>query len=118
MSTQRTRKVAQLLKEEICRIIREEIEDPRIDFVTVTRVEVSKDLKHAVVLISVFGDEKKQSDSIKAINQAKGFVKKIIGDVLLLRFVPDIIFKLDKSTEYSVYIDKKIDQIRYEDEQQ
>ncbi len=116
MEFRRPKKVAQLLKEEISRIVREDLEDPNLGFVTVTHVNVSKDLKHAVVLISVFGNKEEQSESVKVVLKAKGLIKKIIADVLPLRFVPEIKFKLDKSLEYSVYINNKIDQIRQEDE--
>lgn len=112
----RIEKVSQLLKEEISRILREDLEDPNLGFVTVTKVKISKDLKHALVLISVLGDEREQKKSINIINNASGLVKKIIADVLPLKFVPEIKFILDKSLEYSVYIDEKIDQIRREDE--
>lgn len=118
MSRQRAEKLAQLLKEEISRIFREELDDPRVGFTTITRVQVTNNLQHATVFVSIFGDEEEKETSIKAIKEAKGFIKNIISDVIYLRFMPDITFKLDESPEYSVYIDRKIDEVRQNDEQE
>jgi len=118
MGIKRTKKVAQLLKEEISRILREEIKDPNLGFITITKIKVSKDLKNALVLVSILGNEKEQDVSFNIVNKAKGYVKKIIASTLPLKYIPEINFKLDKAAEYSVYINEKIDNIRREDERQ
>lgn len=118
MSRKRAQKLAQLLKEEISRILREDLDDPRIGFTTITRVNVTNNLRNATVFISIFGDEQEKEVSMETIKEAKGFIKNIIADVLYLRFIPEIEFKYDDSPEYSVYIDRKIDEVRREDEQE
>ena len=90
-----------------------EVKDPRIDPVrtTISKLEVTKDLKFCKIYISVLGDEDKKADCIKGLNSAKGFIRKSLADSLNLRNTPELIFTLDNSIEYGVEMSKKIDEI-------
>lgn len=94
-------------------IIMYEVKDPRIDPVrtTISKLEVTKDLKFCKIYISVLGDEDKKADCIKGLNSAKGFIRKSLADSLNLRNTPELIFTLDNSIEYGVEMSKKIDEI-------
>lgn len=94
---QRSNRVGELIKEEIAELILHKLKDPRIGFVSVTRVEVSQDLRHAKVFISVYGDEKAKKKSIKGLESAKGFIRQKIGERIRMRYLPEIIFKVDDS---------------------
>ncbi|MBN1500769.1 MAG: 30S ribosome-binding factor RbfA [Spirochaetes bacterium] len=94
------------LEEQIKRIIGEallrEVKDPRIGFVTVYSVELSDDYEMATVKISVLGDDKQKKKSLAGLVAAKGFIRSFIGKNMQLRFVPDVIFKIDTSIEDGV----------------
>lgn len=104
MAKHRANRLGETLKEEISQMIREDLKDPRIGFVTVTNVEVADDLGHAKVFVSVLGDPQKSQDSLTALNRAAGFVRSEIGKRIRLRHTPDIVFKYDSSIEHGAHI--------------
>ncbi len=97
MNQRRRERVAEEIQRRASQFIREELKDPRIGFVTITDVEVNADLTHAILFISVLGDESEQKQTMDALRRAKGLIKRDIGDWLRIRTVPDIAFKLDTS---------------------
>jgi len=107
-------RVKEIIKQEVSSIIHDEVNDPRIGFVTVTRIEMSPDLRYATIFVSVLGQPKECEETFKALNSAKGFIRKLLAGRIRMRFIPDISFKQDKTIEYSVYISKKIDEIKDE----
>ena len=114
-SKERVRRLGELLKEEISKIIRREVKDPRIGFVSLTEVEVSGDLRHAKVFVSVYGDEKEKKETMEGLEQANGFIRKLVGERISTYHTPEIIFRYDDSIEHGVYISQLIDQVRKED---
>ena len=95
----RPERLAEGIREEVARIVASELKDPRIGFVTITRVEVAHDLGHARVLFSVLGDEVARERSIAALQRATGFVRREIGRRLRIRIVPEIEFRYDKGID-------------------
>ena len=95
----RIERVAELLKEEISRIIREDVNDPRIGFISITRVEISPDLEIAKVGISILGDEDKKKESMRGLQSATSFIRGKLGHLLEMRTVPEIRFVRDDSLE-------------------
>lgn len=112
MAKHRANRLAETLKEEISAMIREDLKDPRIGFVTVTSVEVADDLGHAKVFVSVLGDEQAGKDSIEALKRAAGFIRSEIGKRIRLRHVPEIVFKYDTSIEYGAHIAQLLHQVK------
>jgi ribosome-binding factor A len=96
--SERTARVDELLREEISRVLVREIKDPRIGFVTITRVEVTADLGHATVWVSVIGQPDERRQTMRALGRAMPFVRHELG-VLRLRRVPELHLKLDDSAE-------------------
>jgi ribosome-binding factor A len=96
--TQRTQRVDELLREEISRIIAREIEDPRVGFVTITRVEVSADLRHGTVWASVIGTADERRTTIKALGRAMPYVRHRLGE-LRIRRVPELHLRQDETAE-------------------
>ncbi len=107
----RHEKVAAALKKEISSIIHDELKDPRLGFITITRVELTVDLRYAKIFFSVFGKEQDHVKTEKALESAAGFIRKLVAQRIQLRFAPEIIFREDKSTEYSVRIQEVLDEI-------
>ena len=99
MTTHRMESVGRELQEEIAEIVRTEIDDPLIGFVTITDVEMSPDLKHARVYFSVLGDEQEKRDSARGIRRAAKFIRGRIAERVELRYVPTLRFLLDETAE-------------------
>ena len=104
----RSRRVSELLLEEISWLIKRELKDPRIGFVTLTRVDVSKDLRHAKVYASIMGEEEERIRCIEGLKSAVGFIKKRLGENLRLKNLPNIDFILDTSLDNVKRIDELI----------
>lgn len=111
----RSTRVAEQMKKEIGEIIARKLKDPRIGFVTVTDVEVTGDLQQATVYITVLGNNRKRSDTLKGLEQAKGFIRTEIGQRIRLRKTPELMFAFDVSAEYGSKIDTLLKQIQTED---
>lgn len=116
MDYRRSDKVGGVIKEEISRMLLREIKDPRIGFVTITKVKVSKDLRFVKVYFSVLGDQSAREDSLRGLNSAKGFMRRELGRKLRLRYVPDIVFSFDPSLEHMSRLAELIHQIHGDEE--
>ena len=101
MSNRRTARVADLVKEEVSKIIQHEVKDPRVGFVTVTSVEVSIDLRHARVYFSLLGSSVDRLASLEALDRAKGYIRSQLGKRIKLRHVPELLFRYDESFDYA-----------------
>ncbi|PIQ88268.1 MAG: ribosome-binding factor A [Candidatus Omnitrophica bacterium CG11_big_fil_rev_8_21_14_0_20_42_13] len=99
-------RVRELVREEAGKIMQEELNDPRLGFITITRVEMTDDLRYAKIYYSVLGTPKQEKDTILAMNSASGFIRKLIAERIGLRFAPDISLKLDKSAKEAMRLDE------------
>jgi ribosome-binding factor A len=104
MSRQRPERVQEALRQEISRIVQTEIKDPRMGFITITKVDLTRDLRYARVFFSVLGKDSDKNLTLRALNSAKGYIKGLISDRIKLRYMPEISFKIDDSGEYSIQI--------------
>ena len=117
MSMHRPGRLREVIKEEISSIIRKELKDPRIgDMTSITSVEVTRDLRHAKVFASVFGDEKKQQDAIRGLQSAAGFIRTELARRVRLRHTPEITFHLDTSIAHGARISELINQVKQEED--
>lgn len=112
MNKRRVEKMAEEIRREISGIIAEAMKDPRLSLVSVSRVEVTNDLGHARILISVLGDEQKQEEAIQALDKAKGFVRTELSNRVRMRHAPEISFRLDKSIEHGIKINAILDDLK------
>lgn len=108
-------KVAEAIRKEASNIIHTELKDPRLGFVTVTRVELTQDYRLARIFFSVLGKEEDYKKTKEAFDSALGFIRRLIAQRINLRFVPEIIFKEDRSSEYSVRIQEVLKEIKEDD---
>ena len=95
---------------EISNIIKEEVKDERIDFVTVTDVSITNDLSHAKVYVTVLKDEERDN-AIKALNKARGFIEMELSKRVDIRKMPEMKFVYDESIEYSNNIENIIERL-------
>ena len=113
----RPKRVAEEIKESLAQIIQYEVKDPRLSeaLVTVSAVEVSRDLQNAQVHVSVLSDDDGEAEGvIGALEHCKGFIKRQLGQVVTLRFMPELHFKLDTSSRHAARIQELLRQIELE----
>jgi ribosome-binding factor A len=108
--------VAEEMREQIARLVARELKDPRIGFVTITRVEVSADLGHAKAYVSVLGDDKQRRESLIGLKQAAGFVRREVGRRMRMRVLPDVQFVYDKGVDATDRVARLLDQVRADEE--
>ncbi len=107
----RSLRVGDLIREEVADIIMHKIRDPRLGFVTVTAVKASDDLKHAQVYVSVLEDAKRVKTH-KILKSSAKFIRSELAKRVKIKFIPELIFKLDESIEYGAKIEKMLNKIK------
>lgn len=115
MASRRMSRVNEQLKREITRIIRDEVKDPRIGFITLTGVEASRDLSFARVHVSVMGDEDEKEETIAGLSAAAGFIRGELGRRLHLRRAPELRFELDRGVDHARRIDSLLKEVLPDD---
>jgi len=110
----RMERVNQQMRRELSEIIQQEIQDPRVEFVSVTHVEVSPDLHYARVSISALGDAKKGEDALTALNNARRYIRRLIGERVRIRYIPELDFVYDYSIQYGAKIEETLKEIHDE----
>jgi len=106
-------RVREAVRREASIILHEELKDPRLGFITVTRVEMTPDLRYAKIFFSVLGKEEDYKKTQEALDSALGFIRSKIAQRINLRFAPDISFQADHSSEYSVRIQEVLEEIKH-----
>lgn len=108
---QRTDRISEEVKKHLSDIIRE-LKDPRIPLMTsVVSVSVTKDLKYAKAYISIMGDDETKKEALKGLKSAAGFIRKEIGNRVLLRALPQFSFELDTSIEHGAHINELLQSV-------
>lgn len=94
----RSDRVAQQIQREIAMILQREIKDPRVGMVTVSSVDLTRDLQHAKIYVTFFlAEEQNIEAGIKVLNDAAGYIRTLLGKVMKLRVVPEVRFYYDKT---------------------
>lgn len=106
--------MAEAIKDEISILIQRELKDPRLGFVTVTRVEVSPDLRYSKVFFSVLGTEEAKKESLEVLKRASGFLRHELSRRLTIRYVPEIQFQFDIAMEHGEKIQRLLIQLEEE----
>ncbi|MDO8685016.1 MAG: 30S ribosome-binding factor RbfA [Armatimonadota bacterium] len=115
MTTTRQERVKELLKLEISDIIRREMKDPRLGFITVTDAQVTADLQHAKVFVSILGDEAQKKESMKVLQKAAKFIRSGFAKRANMKTTPEIVFMMDTSVDQGVRIFELLEKIKKED---
>src|SRR5437588_3721387 len=95
----RQEKLGELIVAELSDLLRTRVKDPRVGFASITHVEVSGDLRYAKVFVSVMGEAGEQEATLKALKHAGGFLRHELAGRIVLRYMPELVFKLDASIE-------------------
>lgn len=113
----RQERLSELIAAELSELLRTRVKDPRVGFASITRVEVSGDLRHAKVYVSVMGSPEEQAATMKGLKNATGFLRHELAIRITLRYMPEIVFKLDTSIEEGARILDLIRQVEQEEQQ-
>jgi ribosome-binding factor A len=114
--TRRAERVSNLIRQEICELLLEHINDPRLNgLISVTQVSTSADLKNARIYVSILGDEDTVKNAMKGFKAATGYFRRELSHRLELRYVPELTFEIDNSLERGARILNIINQVSQED---
>lgn len=116
--TTRQERINEMLKVEISDIIRRELKDPRLGFITVTDAEITKDLRYAKVFISVMGTEAEQQNTLKILQRASGFIRGVFGHRVSMKVIPEIQFRIDTGVQHGMRIFDLLQQIKSDEQKQ
>lgn len=112
MEYKRSDRVGDLLLELLSQLIRKEVSDPRVGSITLTSVEVTKDLRHARVYFTLLDEQARKEEALSGLKSATGFIRAKVGRELKLRFVPTIEFVYDDSRDQARRIEDLLKQIK------
>jgi ribosome-binding factor A len=107
----RNERLAEEIREEVARIVGGEMKDPRLGFVTITRVALTADLRTARVLVSVLGNPKERAKSMGILRRASGFVRRELGRRLNIRHTPEVLFQADEGLDNSERVAQLLDEV-------
>lgn len=113
MAKYRSGRINEEMKREISSIIQKDIRDPRLSaMISVTNVDVTKDLKYAKVYVSIFGSEESKKTTFEALKSSSGFIRREVGHRINLRCTPEILIELDNTIEQGMHIDALLHKIK------
>jgi ribosome-binding factor A len=111
----RQEKLGELIALELSDLLRTRVKDPRVGFASITHVEVSGDLRHAKIFVSVMGTPEEQVETMKGLKNATGYLRHELASRIVLRYMPEIAFKLDTSIAEGARLLNLINQIEEEE---
>ncbi|HVT57426.1 MAG TPA: 30S ribosome-binding factor RbfA [Thermoanaerobaculia bacterium] len=117
--SRRTDRVSDLLRAELAQLLLRDVHDPRIrlaSLIGIAAVEVSPDLRRAVVMVSSLGDDEQRLATVEALRHARGFLRTELAHRLRLRVTPELVFELDRSAEHSQTISDLLESLHGRDE--
>jgi ribosome-binding factor A len=112
VSGRRSERLAEEIREEVARIIGGGLNDPRIGFVTVTRAELTADLRQVKVYVGVLGDAAQREKTLAGLKQAAGFVRRELGRRIRVRHTPELTFQYDSGLDATDRVAKLLEENR------
>ena len=112
----RTIRLDEQFREEISKLLMKGLKDPRIGFVTISRVEITNDLSYAKVFISVLGSDREKAASLIGLRNSAGFIRTYLGKALKIRKIPQLSFLLDESLDHAMHIEEILAELKEQGE--
>ena len=110
----RTQRVGGQIQRELAQIIQQELRDPRLGLITLSAVEMSKDMSHAKVFITVMNPEQDVDETLKLLKKASGFLRRALGKRMMLRVIPELHFAYDSSLDEGMRVSALLDTVAAE----
>jgi ribosome-binding factor A len=114
--SRRTDRVSDVLRAELSDLILRDVHDPRVKLASITEVDVTTDLKRAIVKVSVLGDDQQRQEAIEGLRHARGFLRTELSHRLRTRVTPELVFELDRGAEHSQKISDLLESLHGRDE--
>ena len=95
--------------------MRDDLKDPRLGIITITRIDLSRDCKFAKVYFVILGQKNCPPEALQGLKSAAGYMRNLLRKRLDLRYIPQLSFEFDRNIDYSLKIDKKINELKKED---
>lgn len=114
--SRRSDRVGDLIRAELSDLLLREVKDPRVKLASITEVDVTSDLRRAVVKVSALGEEEQRLETVEALRHARGFLRTELAHRLRLRVTPELIFELDRGAEHSQRISEILESLNGRDE--
>lgn len=114
--SRRTDRVSDVLRAELSDLLLREVHDPRVKLASITEVEVTTDLRRAIVKVSVLGDDQQRQEAIEGLRHARGFLRTELSHRLRTRVTPELVFELDRGAEHSQKISDLLESLHGRDE--
>jgi len=114
--SRRTDRVSDVLRAELSDLLLRDVHDPRVKLASVTEVDVTTDLKRAIVKVSVLGDDQQREEAIEGLRHARGFLRTELSHRLRTRVTPELVFELDRGAEHSQKISDLLESLHGRDE--
>lgn len=114
--SRRSDRVGDLIRAELSDLLLREVKDPRVKLASITEVDVTSDLRRAVVKVSVLGEEEHRLETVEALRHARGFLRTELAHRLRLRVTPELNFELDRGAEHSQRISELLESLNGRDE--
>lgn len=120
MASNRSDRINEEFRRELSDILQTEVKDPGLSagMVSVVHTDVTRDLSHAKIYLSIYGTEKQKTKALGAVERATGFIKRELAARIQLRRMPELHFIIDNSIEYAVNISEKIDEVMSADNEE
>ena len=115
MDYRRADRVGDVILQELAYLLQRKVKDPRLEGITLTRVQVSADLRHARVFYSVLATDEVKVAVAAGLDSARGYLKRELGRRLQLRYMPDIVFCYDDSLDYGSRIHRLLKELKKSD---
>nr|MBC7245089.1 30S ribosome-binding factor RbfA [Chloroflexota bacterium] len=112
MPTRRQERVSSRIQEEISELLQQRVRDPRLTYVTVTKVEITADLKLATIFVSALGDQKSRDDALAGLQHASRYIRRELAQRLQMRFAPELRFMLDDTWEHVARVESLLEQLQ------
>ncbi len=109
--TERIERINSLIKQEIGFILQHDLKNSKLGFVTVLRADISKDLKSGRIFVSIMGNADTKHETIDILNKSAGYIQKILGSRVRLRYMPKLKFIYDDIIDHSIHIQEVLDRI-------
>ncbi|MGD2162064.1 MAG: 30S ribosome-binding factor RbfA [Anaerolineales bacterium] len=113
-SKARAKRIGDRILEELAVVLQREVEDPRLSMVTVTGVDVDRELAYATIFVSALGDEDRQQEVLEGLKRARGFLRSALAARIQLRTFPELRFRWDASYQRGARIEELLDQLKTE----
>ncbi len=114
--SRRTDRVSDVLRAELSDLLLREVHDPRVKLASITEVDVTTDLRRAIVKVSVLGDDQQRQETIEGLRHARGFLRTELSHRLRTRVTPELVFELDRGAEHSQKISDLLESLHGRDE--